>query len=120
VVAAACLAHDLGNPPFGHSGEDAIKEYFANGTGNQFINTLTEAEKADFTSFDGNANSLRLLGNQFNGRREGGYALTYTMLASIVKYPYESTVNTKKAKFGFFQSEKGLYSQIANELGIIQ
>jgi len=120
VVAAACLAHDLGNPPFGHSGEDAIKEYFANGSGNQFINTLTEAERADFTSFHGNANSLRLLTNQFNGRREGGYALTYTMLASIVKYPYESTVNAKKAKFGFFQSEKELYSQIANELGIIQ
>lgn len=120
VVAAACLAHDLGNPPFGHSGEDAIKEFFKNGDGKNLIAGLEESQKLDFTSFDGNANTLRMLSHQFNGRREGGFALTYTMLASIVKYPYESVSSGKKDKFGFFQSEKQGYSEIADELGLIR
>jgi dGTPase len=118
VSAAACLAHDLGNPPFGHSGEDAIKEFFKNGNGKNWIAGLEEAQKLDFTTFDGNANTLRMLGHQFSGRREGGFALTYTMLASIVKYPYESTASGKKDKFGFYQSEKQSYSEIADELGL--
>jgi dGTPase len=118
VVAAACLAHDLGNPPFGHSGEDAIKEFFKNGEGKIRINELEKAQKSDFTTFDGNANALRMLSHQFSGRREGGFALTYTMLASIVKYPYESVASGKKDKFGFFQSEKPIYSAIAGELGL--
>jgi dGTPase len=118
VVAAACLAHDLGNPPFGHSGEDAIKEFFKNGKGKEYISSLTEAQQADFTSFDGNANSLRMLSHQFAGRRAGGFALTYSMLAAIVKYPYESVGGAKKDKFGFFQSEKADYTEIASELGI--
>jgi dGTPase len=120
VVASACLAHDLGNPPFGHSGEDAIKEFFKNGTGEKLIGELPDAQRLDFTTFDGNANALRMLGHQFNGRREGGFALTYTMLASIVKYPYESVAPGKKDKFGFFQSEKEIYCSIANELGLIE
>jgi dGTPase len=118
VVAAACLAHDLGNPPFGHSGEDAIKAFFRDGKGKEQISTLTPAQQADFTSFDGNANSFRMLSHQFAGRRAGGFALTYTMLASIVKYPYESVAGGKKDKFGFFQSDKNDYSEIACELGI--
>lgn len=118
VVAAACLAHDLGNPPFGHSGEDAIKEFFSNGKGKEYIASLSPAQQADFTSFDGNANSLRMLDHQFRGRREGGFSLTYTMLAAIVKYPYESVARGGKDKFGFFQSEKDDYAKIARELGI--
>jgi len=118
VVAAACLAHDLGNPPFGHSGEDAIKEFFRNGKGKEHIAVLSEAQQADFTSFDGNANSFRMLSHQFNGRRAGGFALTYSMLASIVKYPYESVGSGKKDKFGFFQSDKNDYAEIARELRI--
>jgi dGTPase len=118
VVAAACLAHDLGNPPFGHSGEDAIKEFFSNGKGKEYIASLSKAQQADFTSFDGNANSLRMLDHQFQGRREGGFSLTYTMLSAIVKYPYESTARGGKDKFGFFQSEKDDYAAIARELGI--
>jgi dGTPase len=118
VVASACLAHDLGNPPFGHSGEDAIKEFFKNGEGKKLIAGLNEPQKLDFTTFDGNANTLRMLSHQFNGRRDGGFALTYTMLASIVKYPYESVLSGKKEKFGFFQSEKSIYSEISNELDI--
>ena len=117
VVAAACLAHDMGNPPFGHSGEDAIKEYFSNGEGRKYKTELKPFEWKDLTLFDGNANTFRILSHQFKGRRTGGFALTYTMLASIVKYPYESGIATK-AKFGFFQSDKASFYQIAEELGL--
>ncbi|HEX7585462.1 MAG TPA: deoxyguanosinetriphosphate triphosphohydrolase [Prolixibacteraceae bacterium] len=119
VVSAACLAHDMGNPPFGHSGEDAIAQFFKKSTEPRLRNELSEAEWKDFTQFDGNANAFRLLSHQFNGRREGGFALTYSTLASIVKYPYESML-TEKPKFGFFQSEKNLYARIAAELGLTQ
>ncbi|MFV0505326.1 MAG: deoxyguanosinetriphosphate triphosphohydrolase [Bacteroidales bacterium] len=117
VVSAACLAHDLGNPPFGHSGEDTIANFFKNGDGKELENKMTEAEFADFTHFDGNANAFRNLSHQFNGRREGGFALTYTTLASMVKYPFESTLATKQ-KFGFFQSEKHSYTKIADMLSV--
>ncbi len=119
VVSAACLAHDMGNPPFGHSGEDAIAQFFKKSTEPRLKNELSEGQWKDFTQFDGNANAFRLLSHQFNGRREGGFALTYTTLASIVKYPYESVL-TEKAKFGFFQSEKSIFARIANELGLLQ
>jgi dGTPase len=119
VVSAACLAHDMGNPPFGHSGEDAIAQFFRKNSNAAFRNELTEAQWRDFTQFDGNANAFRLLSHQFNGRRDGGFALTYTTLASIVKYPYESMLTTKP-KYGFFQSEKEIFNRIANELGLLQ
>lgn len=118
IVSTACLAHDLGNPPFGHSGEAAISNFFEKGAGKEFKNKLSEGEWKDFTHFDGNANALRILSHQFNGKRPGGFALTYSTLASIVKYPFESTLATKQ-KFGFFQSDKETYTKIANELGII-
>jgi len=119
VVSAACLAHDMGNPPFGHSGEDAIAQFFKKSNEPRLRAELSEAEWRDFTQFDGNANAFRLLSHQFNGRREGGFALTYTTLASIVKYPFESML-TVKPKFGFFQSEKTIFERIANELGLLQ
>lgn len=117
VVSAACLAHDMGNPPFGHSGEAAISTFFTNGSGKLLKNDMTEAQWRDFTHFDGNANAFRLLTHPFHGKREGGFALTYTTLASIVKYPFESTAATYQ-KFGFFQSEKETWREIAGELGI--
>lgn len=119
VVSAACLAHDMGNPPFGHSGEDAIAQFFKKSNEPRLKNELNEAQWRDFAQFDGNANAFRLLSHQFNGRRIGGFALTYTTLASIVKYPYESLL-TEKPKFGFFQSEKVIFEGIANELGLPQ
>jgi dGTPase len=119
VVSAACLAHDMGNPPFGHSGEDAIAQYFKKNSEPRLRNELTDAQWKDFTQFDGNANAFRLLSHQFNGRRDGGFALTYTTLASIVKYPFESAL-TEKPKFGFFQSEKEIYQRIARELGLVE
>lgn len=119
IVAAACLAHDLGNPPFGHSGEKAISTFFSEGAGKHLQEELTDAQWSDLIHFEGNANALRLLIHQFKGRRPGGFAMTYSTLAAIVKYPYESTLAVKANKFGFFQSEKDDFSTIANELGMI-
>ncbi len=122
VVSAACLAHDLGNPPFGHSGESAITGYFADGNGQALITKLQEegACYSDFLHFEGNANAFRLLTHRFKGRREGGFVMTYATLASIIKYPYSSLLCGKKGKFGFFESESAGYLKIADELGIIK
>ena len=119
IVAAACLAHDLGNPPFGHSGERAIATYFSEGKGQALRGMLSEWEWNDFTHFEGNANAFRLLTHQFNGRRPGGFALTYSTLASIVKYPYASTLSTKKGKSGFFASESDDFRRVASDLGLL-
>ncbi|MDR1707098.1 MAG: dNTP triphosphohydrolase [Prevotella sp.] len=120
IVAAGCLAHDLGNPPFGHSGETAITSYFSEGNG-KYLEDKINAEGGrweDFTNFEGNANSIRLLIHQFNGRRPGGFVMTYSMLASIVKYPYSSIAANGKGKFGFFQAEEQDFKKIADELGM--
>ena len=120
IVSAACLAHDMGNPPFGHSGERAISAYFSEGEG-QFLKQRIIDEGGrfeDFLHFEGNANAMRLLTHQFIGRRKGGFALTYSTLASIIKYPYTSLHAGKKGKFGFFQSEEETYLHIVDELGI--
>lgn len=119
IVAAACLAHDLGNPPFGHSGEKAIQAYFSEGAGQALRAKLSEQEWNDLTHFEGNANAFRLLTHQFNGRRQGGFAMTYSTLASIVKYPFESSLSSKHGKFGFFTSEKDDFIKVADELGMI-
>ena len=81
---------------------------------------LTDEEWADISHFEGNANAFRLLTHSFNGRRPGGYTMTFTTLASIVKYPFESKASLKGHKYGFFQSEKEIYKEVAEELGIIQ
>ncbi|MDE6283930.1 MAG: dNTP triphosphohydrolase [Muribaculaceae bacterium] len=118
IVAAACLAHDMGNPPFGHSGEKAIATFFSEGAGAGLREQLTPSQWADLVHFEGNANALRVLTHQFHGRRTGGFAMTYSMLASIVKYPYSSGLSGGKDKFGFFTSERDTYRRIAGELGI--
>lgn len=119
IVAAACLAHDLGNPPFGHSGEKAISTFFSEGGGRHLRDSLNDKEWADLTHFEGNANAFRLLTHKFKGRRDGGFAMTYSTLASIVKYPYESSLATK-GKFGFFSSERDDFVRVADELGMIR
>ncbi|MBO5612699.1 MAG: dNTP triphosphohydrolase [Prevotella sp.] len=118
IVSAACLAHDLGNPPFGHSGEKAIQTYFTEGEGIALKGLMSEELWSDMTRFDGNANAFRLLTHRFKGRREGGFVMTYSMLASIVKYPFASVVASSKNKFGFFKSERNVYLRIVEELGI--
>lgn len=118
IVSAACLAHDLGNPPFGHSGEKAISTYFSEGKGLALKPRLSSMEWEDLTHFEGNANAFRILTHQFLGRRKGGFVMTYSTLASIVKYPFSSQLAGDKSKFGFFITEENDYIKIANELGI--
>ena len=118
IVSTACLAHDMGNPPFGHSGEKAIQTYFTEGNGSYLKDLVTDIFWNDITHFEGNAYAFRLLAHRFKGRREGGFVMTYTTLASIVKYPYASSVASKKGKFGFFATEQDIYERIAAQLGI--
>lgn len=120
IVSAACLAHDMGNPPFGHSGENAIASFFAEGNGLSLRDKLNDEEWADITNFEGNANALRLLTHRFKGRRPGGFAMTYATLASIVKYPYSSSEIKNKKKFGFFISEQENFKKIADKLGLVR
>lgn len=127
IVSSACLAHDLGNPPFGHSGERAIASFFAESKGQRLrerIFSENPPDKAewiwnDIIHFDGNANAFRLLTHQYEGRRPGGYMMTYSVLASIVKYPYTSLLSGGKPKFGFFESEAETFKAVADELGLI-
>jgi dGTPase len=119
IVAAACLAHDLGNPPFGHSGEKSISTFFSEGPGAVLQQQLTAKQWLDLTNFEGNANAFRQLTHQFKGRRPGGFAMTYSMLASIVKYPFESSLAVKANKFGFFTTETASFIKVADELGML-
>ena len=126
VIAAGCLAHDIGNPPFGHSGEDAIRNFFRELEGegrNRFTSELTLNQQRDFLWFEGNANAFRTLTHHFSERSPGGFRLTYATLASIVKYPSDSLNGFDKTqlvtkKSGFFDSEINTYQTIAETLGI--
>ncbi len=125
IVAAAALAHDLGNPPFGHSGEAAISRYFTDGAGQQYKDQVSEKQWCDLTSFEGNANALRIMTHSFNGKGNDAYALTYPTLAAIAKYPCASIAGHNKAfihqkKYGFFQSEENTFRRIAAELQLQQ
>ena len=119
IVQTAGLAHDMGNPPFGHSGEKAIQTYFSEGPGSTLRSEVSDAIWQDITHFEGNANAFRLLVHQFVGRRAGGYVMTYSTLASIVKYPFSSQHAGAHGKFGFFESEASSFQRIADELGLI-
>ena len=120
IVSTACLAHDMGNPPFGHSGEKAIQAYFREGGGRALQERISNEFWNDLTHFEGNANTFRLLTHRFHGRREGGFVMTYSTLASIVKYPHSSLCAGKKGKFGFFGFEEEYFRRIADELGMIR
>lgn len=123
IVAAASLAHDIGNPPFGHSGEKAIGEYFSRGKGQEFKAQLTEAEWQDLIDFEGNANGFSVLSGSRPGVL-GGIRLTYATLGAFMKYPKESlpkkpTNEVADKKYGFFQTDKHFFNEIANDLGLI-
>ncbi|MBT8303648.1 MAG: deoxyguanosinetriphosphate triphosphohydrolase [Bacteroidia bacterium] len=123
IVAAAALAHDIGNPPFGHSGEKAIGEFFKNGEGKKLEQDLTKKEFQDLCDFEGNANGFKILTESREGR-EGGLRLSYATLGAFIKYPKESlpkrpTDHIADKKYGFFQSNKEAFKDIAEELGLI-
>ncbi len=124
IVAAAALAHDIGNPPFGHSGEKAIGEYFKTGNGLQYKSSLSAKEHQDIIDFEGNANGFKLLTETRKGV-EGGLRLSYATLGAFMKYPKESlpkkpTNHISDKKFGFFQSEKDTFLEVSEELGLNQ
>jgi dGTPase len=123
IVAAAALAHDIGNPPFGHSGEKAIGEYFSLGNGKRFKDQLSAKEYQDLIKFEGNANGFRILTQDRPGV-EGGIRLSYATLGAFIKYPKESlphkpTQNIGDKKFGVFQTEREIFREIAEELGLL-
>ncbi len=123
IVAAASLAHDIGNPPFGHSGEKAIGEYFSIGKGQQYKEQLTVKQWQDLIDFEGNANGFSVLSSSRPGV-EGSLRLTYAVLGAFMKYPKESlpkkpTKNISDKKYGFFQSDKDFFTDVATELGMI-
>ncbi len=123
VIAAACLCHDIGNPAFGHSGEDAISAFFRKHESDMKAQ-FTESEWSDFIRFEGNANAIRVLTHSQKGKIEGGLRLTNSSLSAIAKYPCESVGSDKKIlhrkKFGFFQSEKDAFKTIAKDTYMLQ
>lgn len=131
VIAAACLAHDIGNPPFGHSGEKAISKFFIDNSDMKIENErlrsfFDEKYWLDLINFEGNANGLRLLTHSFNGKTPGGLKLTYSTLAATIKYPCESISIDKtkkikhKSKFNFFQSEKHIFKEICTKTDMLK
>ena len=123
IVAAASLAHDIGNPPFGHSGEKAIGEYFSIGKGQKFKDQLTDKQWQDLIDFEGNANGFSVLTSSRPGI-EGSLRLSYATLGAFMKYPKESlpkkpTSNIADKKYGFFQTDAAFFKEVATELGLI-
>jgi dGTPase len=118
IVSTACLAHDLGNPPFGHSGEETISSYFKFGEGRKLQSQIPEEQWSDLISFEGNANAFRQLTHQFAGRREGGLSLTYASLATLIKYPYPSFGKGDRKKYNVFNSEIEQFEKVMEGCGI--
>jgi dGTPase len=124
IVAAASVTHDIGNPPFGHSGEKAIGEYFKTGKGAQYKDDLTPKEYQDIIDFEGNANGFKILTESREGVF-GGLRLSYATLGAFLKYPKESlpknpTNHIVDKKYGFFQSEKQAFLDVVEDLGMLQ
>lgn len=118
IVSTACLAHDLGNPPFGHSGEETISSYFKYGEGKSLESQIPEEQWTDLVAFEGNANAFRQLTHQFAGRREGGLSLTYASLATLIKYPYPSFGKGDRKKYNVFNSEIEQFEKVMDGCGI--
>ncbi len=122
IVAAAALSHDIGNPPFGHSGEKAIGEYFKTGEGKKYKSELTPKEWQDIIDFEGNANGYKIL-TEGNKGDQDGLRLSYATLGAFMKYPKESlpkkaTSHIVDKKYGFFQAQKQSFIEVAENLGL--
>jgi dGTPase len=127
-VAAACLAHDIGNPPFGHSGEEAMRYWFlTSDLAKNLLEQMDERQGADFRKFEGNAQGFRILTRIQNSQREGGLQLTYSTLGTFTKYPRESDLPADDSfrgvsgkKHGFFQREAEYFQEVAESVGLIR
>ena len=122
MVQAACLAHDIGNPPYGHTGEDAIRHWFRDPQNQHFLEGLSELEKADLKTFEGNAQGLRIVTQVEYHRFQGGMRLTYGTLGAFLKYPWsvDYVSRGERKKFGCYQTEMPILREVANTLGLIQ
>ena len=121
ILEAACLAHDIGNPPFGHAGEFAIRDWFGDPANHTYVNALEETHQSDFRCFDGNAQGFRVVNVVENNRDQGGFRLTYPTLASMVKYPWDSwqsRTRSGKCKFNYYQAEAGIFEEVFCALGL--
>ncbi|MHC5200758.1 dGTP triphosphohydrolase [Myroides sp. LJL119] len=123
IVAAASLAHDIGNPPFGHSGEKAIGDFFLTGKGKKYQSLVNEKQWEDLVNFEGNANGFAVLTKSRPGV-EGGLRISYATLGAFMKYPKEClpikfTSGISDKKFGFFQADKDAFIDVVTELGML-
>ncbi len=120
ILQAVSLAHDIGNPPFGHAGEEAIKAWFKDSANAHILEGLTEEQRNDFKNFEGNAQGFRILTRLEHNVNKGGMRLTYTVLGAMLKYPWTSSNIKKEKKFGVFQAEKDYLNKIAEEVKLIK
>lgn len=121
IIQAACVAHDIGNPPFGHAGEYAVRQWFTENMG-LLDDSLTEAQKSDLKSFEGNAQGFRIVSQLENHYKDGGLRLTFATLGALIKYPWESShkLTTEKDKFNVFQSEVSIFNDVVEALGLLK
>lgn len=119
MVQVACLAHDLGNPPFGHTGEDALRDWFRRPEHQIYLNTLSEAERNDIQTYEGNAHSLRIVASLEMYPEAGGMRLTAAAIGALLKYPWTTQHPNGRKKFNIYQTELPFIRQVADELGLV-
>lgn len=120
IVQSACLAHDIGNPPFGHAGEYAIRDWFKRHKESEFLSTLTDTERLDLMTFEGNAQGFRVVTRIENHLFDGGLRLTYPTLGALLKYPWSAKFSGEKGKFSAYQTELEILNKLGRELGLIE
>jgi dGTPase len=120
IVQAACLAHDIGNPPFGHAGEYAIRDWFRREEHAYLLQNLSAKERQDIQTFEGNAQGFRVVTQLENHRFKGGMRLTFATLGTLLKYPWTSEYATEQGKFGCYQAEKSQLNKVAQTLGLLK
>jgi dGTPase len=118
VVQVACLAHDIGNPPFGHTGEDALRAWFRDPRNAHWLAGLSDAERLDVQTFEGNAHGFRMVSRLEMYANEGGMRLTAAALGALIKYPWTVAASPKPGKFNFYQSELAYFEAVAGALGL--
>jgi dGTPase len=121
VVQVACLAHDIGNPPFGHTGEDALRDWFRRPEHARYLDPLAPVERHDIQTYEGNAHSLRMVGSLEMYAGEGGMRLTSAAIGTLIKYPWTSAAPAarRSGKFNIYQTERPYFERIAAELGLV-